>query len=110
MVKYWSEQLMMCSKENIFSWLQVHRQHSQILQVVIFACIVVAVVPYQPDISNNQIVEMLAQLDEEQRAMRSEIEEIQKSTRNRNFEEQDPGQQHATQTKRAVQANCSNGK
>ena len=64
--------------------------------------------PNQADLNSDQIVEMLTKLDKEHREMRSEIEQIKRSTSNKDFDEQDPGQVQASQTKRSAQANCSN--
>ena len=90
-------------------------KHSEMLQVAIFTCCILVVVPRQADTSNDQIVEMLAKLDKEQREihseqtkLRSEIEEIKKSTNKRNFEEQNSEEIHHSRRKRAVQTNCTN--
>ena len=89
------------------SKIKVQRQDSQILQVVIIACVILAVMPTQADMNSDQIMEMLAKLDKEQRKMRSKIEEIEKITAKRNLEEQDLEQIRASRTKRTVQANST---
>ena len=81
-------------------------RHSWIFRVLIFVCVILVAVTHQAEMNNNEIMKMLVKLDQEQHTMRSEIDEIKKSSSKGNLEYLDTENFRASLTKRDGYSNA----